>query len=302
MHGQQALAGLWLQRSAEPDHAPDAADRVGDPVDADRVVATLASSLRTMSRTQRDVLLVYAWADLTYEQIADALGVPVGTVRSRLNRARAASAWGQRCFTPPPNPKPGGPDGRADTVAQNPRGRRRTRPSNVGDARAQLTERVKIGPRSAQRRSRPVLGVAAAAVVAPVAAIGLWPGTAPPATAATLLHHTAKAVGGAMGRTVSTMYIPYDRDAVWVNRSWCEPTVQVFGGARMRAFAAREYPEASHADDPYVERPRREFRGTVRLAGDETSRRTWPRSRVIPPICFATCRTLTSPPTPRAGR
>ncbi len=61
-----------------------------DRVDADRAVAGLASALRTMSRGQRDVLLLHAWADLTYEQIAEALRLPVGTVRSRLNRARAA--------------------------------------------------------------------------------------------------------------------------------------------------------------------------------------------------------------------
>ncbi|MEV4679168.1 sigma factor-like helix-turn-helix DNA-binding protein, partial [Actinomadura sp. NPDC049382] len=36
----------------------------------------------------REVLLLVAWADLSYEQVADALGLPVGTVRSRLNRAR----------------------------------------------------------------------------------------------------------------------------------------------------------------------------------------------------------------------
>jgi DNA-directed RNA polymerase specialized sigma24 family protein len=36
------------------------------------------------------VLLLYAWADLDYEAIGRALGIPVGTVRSRLHRARAA--------------------------------------------------------------------------------------------------------------------------------------------------------------------------------------------------------------------
>jgi RNA polymerase sigma-70 factor (ECF subfamily) len=35
------------------------------------------------------VLLLYVWEDLSYDDIATALGVPVGTVRSRLNRARA---------------------------------------------------------------------------------------------------------------------------------------------------------------------------------------------------------------------
>jgi RNA polymerase sigma-70 factor (ECF subfamily) len=34
------------------------------------------------------VLLLVAWADLTYQEVAEALSIPVGTVRSRLNRAR----------------------------------------------------------------------------------------------------------------------------------------------------------------------------------------------------------------------
>lgn len=34
------------------------------------------------------MLLLVAWADLTYQEVAEALGIPVGTVRSRLNRAR----------------------------------------------------------------------------------------------------------------------------------------------------------------------------------------------------------------------
>jgi DNA-directed RNA polymerase specialized sigma24 family protein len=37
---------------------------------------------------ERDALLLYVWEDLGYDEIACALEVPVGTVRSRLNRAR----------------------------------------------------------------------------------------------------------------------------------------------------------------------------------------------------------------------
>jgi RNA polymerase sigma-70 factor (ECF subfamily) len=44
--------------------------------------------MRKLSPADRECLLLYAWADLTYEGIALATGVPVGTVRSRLNRAR----------------------------------------------------------------------------------------------------------------------------------------------------------------------------------------------------------------------
>jgi RNA polymerase sigma factor (sigma-70 family) len=48
----------------------------------------VAEALAVLSREERDVLLLFAWAELSYEQIAEALALPVGTVRSRLNRAR----------------------------------------------------------------------------------------------------------------------------------------------------------------------------------------------------------------------
>jgi RNA polymerase sigma factor (sigma-70 family) len=49
----------------------------------------LGEALAALPRRERDVLLLYAWADLSYEEIAVALGVRIGTVRSRLHRARA---------------------------------------------------------------------------------------------------------------------------------------------------------------------------------------------------------------------
>jgi RNA polymerase sigma-70 factor (ECF subfamily) len=48
----------------------------------------VASALLELAPEDRDVLLLVAWADLTYAQIAEALTCPVGTVRSRLHRAR----------------------------------------------------------------------------------------------------------------------------------------------------------------------------------------------------------------------
>ena len=48
----------------------------------------LARALAGLSAADRDVLLLVAWADLTYAEVASALDVPVGTVRSRLHRAR----------------------------------------------------------------------------------------------------------------------------------------------------------------------------------------------------------------------
>lgn len=51
----------------------------------------LAGALAAMRREHRDVLLLHALADLTYEEIAVALDVPIGTVRGWLSRARAVA-------------------------------------------------------------------------------------------------------------------------------------------------------------------------------------------------------------------
>ena len=48
----------------------------------------LSVQLRKLPRAQLEVLLLYAWADLSYDEIAVTLGIRVGTVRSRLHRAR----------------------------------------------------------------------------------------------------------------------------------------------------------------------------------------------------------------------
>jgi RNA polymerase sigma-70 factor (ECF subfamily) len=48
----------------------------------------VAATIAALPPGERDALLLYAWEDLGYEDIAAALGIPVGTVRSRLNRAR----------------------------------------------------------------------------------------------------------------------------------------------------------------------------------------------------------------------
>jgi RNA polymerase sigma factor (sigma-70 family) len=64
------------------------ADRVAGRLDAAAVRSQLARALGGMAAADRDVLLLVAWADLTGEETARALGVPAGTVRSRLHRAR----------------------------------------------------------------------------------------------------------------------------------------------------------------------------------------------------------------------
>jgi RNA polymerase sigma factor (sigma-70 family) len=64
------------------------ADRVAAQVSAAAMHRQLAAALAGLSAGDRDVLLLIAWEGLTYDEVTEALGIPVGTVRSRLNRAR----------------------------------------------------------------------------------------------------------------------------------------------------------------------------------------------------------------------
>jgi RNA polymerase sigma factor (sigma-70 family) len=66
---------------------PAAQDAVERLAEEDRMRRTLAA-LRQLPRREQDVLALCVFADLTYEQVALALGIPIGTVRSRLARAR----------------------------------------------------------------------------------------------------------------------------------------------------------------------------------------------------------------------
>jgi len=64
------------------------ADRVVAQVSAAAMHRRLAAALAGLSAGDRDVLLLIAWEGLTYDEVTVALGIPIGTVRSRLNRAR----------------------------------------------------------------------------------------------------------------------------------------------------------------------------------------------------------------------
>lgn len=64
------------------------AERVGELVAAHALRGPLAAALARLRAPDRDVLLLMAWADLSYAEAAEALDIPIGTVRSRLSRAR----------------------------------------------------------------------------------------------------------------------------------------------------------------------------------------------------------------------
>ena len=52
----------------------------------------LVGELRRLSGEDRDALLLVVWGELSYDEAAIALGVPIGTVSSRIARARRALA------------------------------------------------------------------------------------------------------------------------------------------------------------------------------------------------------------------
>jgi RNA polymerase sigma factor (sigma-70 family) len=72
--------------------AADAA--VAAPRGDNQLSAGLVRRLRALPARDRDALLLVVWGELTYEEAAEALEVPLGTVRSRLNRARRRMSEG----------------------------------------------------------------------------------------------------------------------------------------------------------------------------------------------------------------
>lgn len=64
------------------------ADEVAGRLDAAAVRGRLATALRKLPEPVRAVLLLVAWAGLNQQEAAAALGIPAGTARSRLHRAR----------------------------------------------------------------------------------------------------------------------------------------------------------------------------------------------------------------------
>lgn len=78
-----------IARLPAPEPAADFAGEVADRLyDAERVRDLLALVNR-LKRTEREVFALCVWSGLDYAETAEALGIPVGTVKSRLSRARA---------------------------------------------------------------------------------------------------------------------------------------------------------------------------------------------------------------------
>jgi RNA polymerase sigma-70 factor (ECF subfamily) len=87
---RRAEARRWraYARAAERADVDGGLDGAEQRVDAAVLAPVVVTALASLKRADRDAVLLLALADLDYRAIAIATGVPVGTVRSRLSRAR----------------------------------------------------------------------------------------------------------------------------------------------------------------------------------------------------------------------
>jgi RNA polymerase sigma factor (sigma-70 family) len=78
-----------LSRIPPPPVVPDFADELAGRLDDTAHLREVAKALGGLRRSEREVIALCVWSGLDYATAARALGVPVGTVRSRLSRARS---------------------------------------------------------------------------------------------------------------------------------------------------------------------------------------------------------------------
>lgn len=80
---RRALARL-PQSLTDPDHSEEAAARI----DAEAHMQRVLVAMKRLTLVEQEVIALCVWAGLEYADAAVAMGIPIGTVRSRLARAR----------------------------------------------------------------------------------------------------------------------------------------------------------------------------------------------------------------------
>jgi RNA polymerase sigma factor (sigma-70 family) len=77
-----------LAKLPRPTAIPDQSDEAIGRVDDERAMIEILAAFERLSQQDQDVVSICDWTGLSYEEAALALGIPIGTVRSRLSRAR----------------------------------------------------------------------------------------------------------------------------------------------------------------------------------------------------------------------
>jgi RNA polymerase sigma-70 factor (ECF subfamily) len=88
-HRSERRFAAALSRVPRPVGEPDFAGVVAERLDYEQQAQQALKRLRMLPEREQDVFVLCAGMELSYEDAALALGLPVGTVRSRLSRARA---------------------------------------------------------------------------------------------------------------------------------------------------------------------------------------------------------------------
>lgn len=101
---------------------PDFADELVNRMRDSEQLTAAAAALQRLRPAEREVFALCVWSGLDYAQAAEALGVPVGTVRSRLSRARTRLREMTAAAARAPEPEPGSGQvqgGRTDAARSN---------------------------------------------------------------------------------------------------------------------------------------------------------------------------------------
>jgi RNA polymerase sigma factor (sigma-70 family) len=97
-----------LARLPHPQSSPDPADELAGRLDDEARMRRVLAVFGQLGQRHQEVLALTAWAELDIPAAALALGVPAGTVKSRLHRARAALARLASEAVSEPSPAPPG--------------------------------------------------------------------------------------------------------------------------------------------------------------------------------------------------
>jgi RNA polymerase sigma factor (sigma-70 family) len=84
---ERRMLRAYARSGLDPIFGPDEDESV-ERADAKAQKQALAAGLAELRPVDREILLLHAWADLTDAEVAEALSLPVGTVKSRLHRTR----------------------------------------------------------------------------------------------------------------------------------------------------------------------------------------------------------------------
>jgi len=75
-------AVIVMTEEPDPTNLVDDADQIAGEIEV------LRGALEKLRRDDRELLVLFAWEERSYAQIAETLAIPIGTVRSRMSRAR----------------------------------------------------------------------------------------------------------------------------------------------------------------------------------------------------------------------